>query len=151
MCRGVFAMTWFLLLGTSLINLYAAYSHMIDIELEGQGTLMDAEEAFYGARNFEFEFMRAVAENELERFHERWPGLIYGYFQEFPEKECIQTQETFSEFMSRALSRSEPVLFSPIGGKQTCLTHETNYGKFKTRGVIKSTVCINTSSPLFLC
>ena len=153
MCRGVFAITWFLLLGITLTNMYLAYAKLLSSELKNQGDLMDAEEAFYKARNFEFDFKRAVASGETKEFYDYWSSqgsLVYGSFQEFPEKHCKQTDDSFELFLSKTLSEN-PLLFSPIGQEQACVTLAVEYGKFKTFGIIKSTVCINTSSRLFLC
>ena len=155
MCRGVFAMTWFFLLASTLVNVYLMYSGLMSSETENQGTLMDAEEAFYMARNFEYDFKRALSEGELRQFHEYWSSkgtLTHGYFQEFPEKECIQSSQPFEEFVDTAtLEQGGALVFSPTAAGQTCVTLAVDYGKFKTLGVIKSTVCVNTSSPLFLC
>jgi len=153
MCRGVFAITWFLLLGMTLTNMYLAYSTLLSSELKNQGERMDAEEAFYMARNFEFDFKRAVAQGDTQEFYDYWSSqgnLVYGIFHEFPEKHCEQADMSFKGFLSQTLSKN-PLLFSPIGQEQTCVVLDVQYGKFKTLGVIKSTVCINTSSRLFLC
>jgi hypothetical protein len=155
MRRGVFAIAWYLLLSTTLVDLYLIYNGLIFSELSTQGTLMDAEEAFYAARNFEFDFRSALKKGTTGEFLEYWGSrgnLTYGYLSEFPEKSCEQANATFDEFLnSTVLKRDGLLIFSPVGARRSCVALEIDLHRFKTYGIVVSTVCVNTSSPLFLC
>lgn len=155
MRRGVFALTFFLLLATALVDLYAMHGRLVRAEMRNQAVLMDASEAFYLARNFEHDFRRSLALNETEDFLRHWSGrgdLTYGHFRDYPEKGCEQADLGFEEFLGRAVKRDGDVIwFTPIGSDVSCVVLRVHKGGFKTYGVIKSTVCVNVSSPLFLC
>jgi len=155
MRRGVFAITWFLLLSTTLVDLYVMHEKLIFSEIRSQGILMDAEEAFYRARNFEIDFKKSLAAGREAEFFNYWSSigtLSFGYFVEFPEKGCEQVALPFIEFLnSSILKRENLLIFSPIGTRRTCIALEINHQNFKTYGVVVSTLCVNTSSPLFLC
>ena len=155
MCRGVFAITWYLLLSATLVDLYLIHNQLIFSELSTQGTLIDAEEAFYKARNFEFDFKKSLKEKDFQDFVEYWSSqgnFTYGYFLEFPEKTCEQINITFAEFLDlTVLERENLLIFSPIGARRTCVALEIDLHRFKTYGAVVSTVCVNTSSPLLLC
>jgi hypothetical protein len=148
-------MTWFMLLSSTLVDLYLMHNCLVFSEIASQGVLMDAEEAFYKARNFEHDFKRAVAWNTTDEFLEYWSSvgeLTYGVFSEFPEKGCKQTDSSFIAFLdSTVLRRHNIIIFSPMGFDESCITLEVEHQGFKTYGVVVSTVCINTSSPLLLC
>ncbi len=148
MRRGVFAITWFFLLASTLVNLYAIYGTLVSSELKNQGVLMDADEAFYMARNFEYDFRRAVVDGEVENFKERW-NFTYGNWQ---DGRCVQVNVSLDEFLNMTiLQRGNTLIFSPLMTGRSCLAAEVRHQYFKTYGVVVSTVCINRSSPLFLC
>lgn len=155
MCRGMFAMTWFLLLSSTLTNLYLMYDTLIFSEIESQGVLMDAEELFYLARNFEYDFNKMLIEDNSENFLNYWSrkgNLTYGIFSEFGKKACIQVDLSFEEFLnSTVLYRDNLILFSPLETGKSCVTLEIKHQNFKTYGAVVSTICVNTSSPLLLC
>jgi len=144
----VFAITWFFLLASTLANLYAVYDVLVSSELKNQGVLMDADEAFYMARNFEHDFKRALADGEMEGFGERW-NFTYGSWQ---DGRCVQVNMSLDEFLNlTVLQREDTIIFSPLMTGRSCLAMEVRHQYFKTYGVVVSTVCINKSSPLFLC
>ncbi len=155
MLRGVFAIGWFFLLASTLISLVSMKNLLISNEVEVQSVLMDAEEAFYTARNFEFDFKKRVAENNFDDFLQYWEtrgDVTYGFFSDVFEKQCVQTDSTFEVFLDEVLlQRKEYTLFSPINKAKTCVTLEINYKNFKTYGVITSLTCISNVSPLLSC
>ena len=155
MLRGVFAIGWFFLLASTLISLVSMKNLLISDEVEVQSILMDAEETFYIARNFEFDFKKRVVENNFEGFLQYWGtrGKVnYGFFSDVFEKQCVQTDSTFEDFLNEVLLRRQDyTLFSPINQMKTCVTLEIDYKNFKTYGAIISLTCISNSSPLLSC
>lgn len=153
MSRGVFALTWFLLLATALINIYTTYDRLISTELSAQATLMDAEETFYLARNFEHEFRYAIANDRLNSFQDYWSvrgNLTHGTMHPF-ERRCIPSDQPFVKFVRSATRKTGSLVYlDPLHG-QTCITLAIKNGKFKTYGVITSTLCVDPSSPSLSC
>jgi hypothetical protein len=150
MRRGVFAIGWFFLLASALVSVYSMKALILSEQARNDGLLMDAEEAFYTARNFEADFRRAMVSGEFEKFLSYWGGrgkLTYGHFQDYPEKACIQTSQSFSNFIENAVqNQGETVVFSPDAEGQTCVVLEVDYKEFKTYGIIKSLICAGSSS-----
>ena len=128
---------------------------LVSNDLDVQSKLMNAEEAFYIARNFEYDFKRRVSEDDFETFFEYWEtkgNITYGFFSNIFENQCIQTEQSFGDFLDSALlKREDYIMFSPIGPQKTCVVLEIHYKDFKTYGVITSLKCIGKSSPLFSC
>jgi hypothetical protein len=155
MRRGVFAIGWFFLLASALTAVYSMKALVLSEQTRNDGLLMDAEEAFYTARNFEADFRKTMVSGEFERFRNYWSGrgrLIYGHFQDYPEKACVQTSRSFQDFVEKNVQeRGDIVVFSPDEEGQTCVVLEVDYKEFKTYGIIKSLICASRSSFLQSC
>ena len=150
MRRGVFALTWFFLVSSILIGLYATKTSLLNLELQKQSELMIAEELFYQARNFEFDFFKAVSSNQLNTFYDYWitqGDLQYGYF-DYSNKKCEQIDTPFIRFINdQKIQESHLILFE----NSFCVTLGLEDSGFKTFGAIVSPICINTSSQYFSC
>ncbi|MBR9681001.1 MAG: hypothetical protein GOU98_04230 [Candidatus Altiarchaeota archaeon] len=150
MRRGVFALTWFLLVSLTLISLYATKATLLNLELKKQSELMDAEELFYQARNFEFDFFKAVSNHNLDEFYNYWDtqgDLNYGYF-DYSNLLCEQVSFSFTEFINNQKIQEDSVIFFE---NSLCVTLSLEDSGFKTFGVVVSPICINTSSQYFSC
>ncbi len=144
MRRGVFALTLFLLLSTALVNLYAAYLSLVRASLSYQGQMMDADESFYLARNFEFDARRMIATGGNLSHWRSKGNLSFGSAYD----SCVQTGLSWDEFRNRTFRGGH---FLALGFAPACVTLEVDYKNFKTLGVLKSPLCINTSSRLLSC
>ena len=128
---------------------------LVNQEMKTQESLMASDEAYYMARNFEFDFKKTLSNKNYDEFFNYWKtkgNLTYGYYTDLTENHCIQSKKTFKNFMKSTTScKDDYCLFSPEGLKKTCVVLEINYENFKTYGIITSQVCIKHSSPLLSC
>ena len=145
MRRGVFALTWFLLLSTALSNLYVAAREIQEQFIKLQGTLMDADEAFYLARNFEWDVKQQLSEGKLNLSYWYSRGNVsYGV----AGTSCVQVDAPLEVFINKTFKDGH---FQGYGFAPACITFEVHYKTFKTLGVLKSPKCLNASSPLLFC
>ena len=139
MFRGVFALTWFLLLSTTLVGLYSLNLQLDKKSLSVQGSLMDADEAFYLARNFEWDF----AQTHNISYWKTKGDIVYGTK---VGTKCVQSNLAFKDFLEKTKN-----LTLGLGLGPSCVTLEIEYKNFKTLGVLKSPVCVNLSLPSLSC
>gem|GEM_PF-4762005 len=146
----MFALTWFFLVSSTLISFYSAKSALMSLEISKQSELMKAEELFYRARNFEFDFLRAVNDSDLENFKAHWSlqgDFSYGHLDRLTKK-CVQVNQGFKNYVeSRKIIKDQLILFEG----DFCVTLNLDDDGFKTSGIIVPLICLNTSSPYFLC
>ena len=151
MRRGVFAITSFLLFSLAFINLYALYAIFLESYLNTTSQILDGEETFFKARNFETSFVFSALEgkSKLLEWYNYWKP-VYGYYDEL--RGCVQVNESFEEFIDEIMRfYNETIFIEAYKQKSSCIAKEINYKGFKTTGMIRSPLCINVSSPLSSC
>jgi hypothetical protein len=104
-----------------------------------QSKLIDADEAFYKARNFEWDFANT---HNIEYWKTKG-NLSYGVAL---SSKCEQISLPFKKFLEKSKNLSSGIGFGP-----SCVTLEIEYKNFKTFGVLKSPVCVNLSLPSLSC
>ena len=149
MRRGMFALLAFLVASTSFVNLLILGSSLYSSYLNTTAKIADAEEAFYRVRNFEQSFVLSAVKGggELERWYSYWKPT-YGYW----SGECVQVDEPFDVFISRVLKKyGNKIFLEAYGTHESCLYLPVDYKGFKTYALIRSPLCINTTSPFSSC
>jgi len=145
MRRGMFAMTAFLLASLTLINLFSLHTGILENHLNTTSKILDGEETFYRARNFESSFIFAVLSGKTDTWYDYWKPT-YGYFSGM---QCKQVNMSFQDFLNEILhDRGDYITIDPYLGAQTCVVKEIDYKGFKTMGIIRSTLWIDKHSPL---
>ena len=150
MCRGVFAVTSLIIFSLAISSLFSIYSQIRSNFLNYTSTILNGEEAFYRARNFETSFRFAVANGRINEWFTYWKP-VYGFYDDINGR-CVQVNDSFEKFLNKTLKiYGGRAVLEPYQKAPSCLSKEIIYKGFKTRGMIRSTLCINLSSPLFLC
>ncbi len=146
MRRGVFTSLIFLVVSTTVVNILSYYFMLEDTRLNYESRILDAEEAFYRARNFETSFRIAAASGSLDEWYSYWKP-VYGIRGVMGD--CIQVNESFEDFTRQVMRRAGDRIFvEAFRGEPSCIFLNVSYKGFKTIGAIVSPLCINVSSPL---
>ena len=146
----MFSILSFFLIAGIFANLYTIHSEFWRSYLNTSSKVLDGEEVFYRARNFESSFILSAVEGNLIEWYDYWRP-VYGYYDELKGK-CVQVDEEFNEFVQEIVKIYEKkIVMEAYQNHSSCLFFPVNSKGFKTLGILKSPLCINKSSPLSSC
>ncbi len=147
MRRGMFNLILFMLMASTTVSLYSLHRQLVFQELRNQAMYLDAEELFYKARNFEWDFHTSVhSKQDVLSWRRRWNSeqapIIYGYFSQ-QGMECVQVDEPFEQFVNQVFrAENQTVFMESYGAYRSCIILPLEKGGFKTFGVLKSPICV---------
>ena len=154
MCRGVFSISLFLIITSSLISLFSTQLVLEHKYLNTSLTIIEAQELFYLSKNAEWSFQDSLfAKDEpsvlsqLTDWKNYWTKkgkLRYGRY--LDETTCLETALSWQDFLEKTITLvGNSTYFTGFGLEKACIFIELEKRNFKTLATIISPECAGSS------
>ncbi|MBR9680144.1 MAG: hypothetical protein GOU99_03790 [Candidatus Altiarchaeota archaeon] len=150
MCRGVFSLSLFLIIASSLISLFSTQLVLEHKQLNTSLTIIEAQELFYLSKNIEWSFQDSLLANneisartQLTDWKNYWSKIgVVRYGKYLDETTCLETAISWQAFLEKTITVvGNSTYFTGFGLEKACIFIELEKRNFKTLATIISPEC----------